>query len=73
MDKQLTSFFAQRNLGKVLDSDDKKSPYKKEMQYTTYVCVDINRENTPDIVADAHDLFMIKKGGTVICLETSFS
>ncbi len=71
LDKQLTSFFAERTLGKVLDLGGKRSPYKNEMKYAVYVCADINKENNPDIVADAHDLFMIKKGtfDTVIATE----
>jgi SAM-dependent methyltransferase len=71
LDQELISFFKKGNLGKVLDLGGKNSPYKKEMLYTSYLCVDVNEENNPDIVADAHDLFMLKKDtfDTVLATE----
>lgn len=71
LDKELSGLFKDKHLGNVLDLGGKKNPYKREIVYNTYFCVDINKDNNPDIVADAHDLSMIKKEtfDTVIATE----
>ncbi len=71
LDGHLTHIFKENSLGNVLDLGGKHSPYKKEMRYATYLCLDINPNNKPDIVGDAHNLSMIKKEtfDTVVATE----
>lgn len=71
LDMHLRKVFKERQLGKTIDLGGKNSPYKKWMQTTKYICIDINPKNNPDIVADAHNLSMIQSNSydTVVATE----
>jgi SAM-dependent methyltransferase len=71
LDKSMALVLKERKLGITLDIGCKERPYKKSMQYTEYRSLDINPQNKPDIVGDAHNLHMVKDGmfDTVIATE----
>jgi len=56
LDFELHRQFKKLNPGVVLDVGSNDSPYKKNIPYTEYLRLDINKESNPDILCDLHHI-----------------
>jgi len=69
LNKALKKYFKE-NFGKVLDIGGKHRPYKKMIQKISYISLDINPNHNPDIVADIHNIHMIRNNSFDTILAT---
>ncbi len=70
LDKELHKILEEWCGDSVIDIGGKNRPYKRFLRCKKYVCIDINPENNPDIVADAHNLKIIENEQYDLVLAT---